>query len=110
MDERARRLAQNEAFFRSVNERIKTITTRPAFGEGSSEYVCECSNTDCTFHIELSVDEYEAVRSNGAWFAIVPHHALPEIEDVVEKHDGYWVVSKRGDTGEYTKLLDPRTT
>lgn len=109
MDERARKLALNEAFFRDVNERINEQVEVWAHGTGEhAEYLCECSNSDCTFKIELKQDEYEHVRTNGEWFAIVPEHALPEIEDVVERHDRYWIVSKRGDTAEFVALLDPR--
>ena len=109
MDERARKLALNEAFFRDVNERINDQAE--VWGHGAQqavEYLCECSNSNCTFKIELSREEYEHVRSNGEWFAIAPDHQIPEIEDVIERHDRYWVVSKRGDTGEFVALLDPR--
>jgi len=111
VDERARKLALNEAFFRDVNERINDQLE--VWGHGAPEaveYLCECSNSLCTFKMELTPAEYEHVRSNGEWFAIVPDHALPEIEDVVERHDGYWVVSKRGETGEYVAALDPRAS
>lgn len=109
MDERARKLALNEAFFRDVNERInKQVEVWSHGARQSAEYLCECSNSDCTFKIELTHAEYERVRSNGEWFAIVPEHALPEIEDVIERHDRFWVVSKRGDTGDFVALLDPR--
>jgi hypothetical protein len=109
VDERARKLALNEAFFRDVNERINEQAE--VWGHATQQplaYLCECSNSLCTFKIELTPEEYEHVRSDGEWFAIVPDHALPEIEDVVERHEGYWVVSKRGDTGEFVALLDPR--
>jgi hypothetical protein len=110
VDERARKLALNEAFFRDVNERINEQAE--VWGHGAPvavEYLCECSNSNCTFKIELKPEEYEHVRSNGEWFAIVPDHELPEIEDVVERHDGYSIVSKRGDTGAFVALLDPRS-
>ena len=110
MDERGRKLALNEAFFRDVNERInEQAEVWGHRAQDAVEYLCECSNSDCTFKVELTPEAYEHVRSNGAWFAIVPDHALPEIEDVIERHEGYWVVSKRGDTGEFVALLDPRS-
>lgn len=108
MDERARRLALNEAFFREVNEQIQSGAR--GFGDDghSYEYMCECSNVDCTFMLPMTQQQYEHVRSNGAWFAIVPAHNLPEIEDVVARHESYWIVSKRGETGEFVAMRDPR--
>lgn len=111
MDERARRLALNEALFRDVNERIReTGRHYPALGGDSQDYICECSNTDCTLHLTLTEAEYEAVRADPMHFVVAPEHHMPEIEDVVEIHDAYWVVSKRGDTGEFVALLDPRSS
>ena len=110
MDERARKLALNEAFFRDVNERINEQAQKPGNEAHPYEYLCECSNSDCTFKVELTPAEYERIRSDGAWFAVVPDHQMPEIEDVVERHEGYFIVSKRGDTGEFVAMLDPRST
>ena len=110
MDERGRRLALNEAFFREVNERINdTARAWDDDANGRSDYICECSNVDCDFKVPLSLHDYETIRrSGGARFVVAPEHAMPEIEDVIEKHGAYWVVQKRGDTGEYVALLDPR--
>lgn len=110
MDERRRRLALNEALFRDVNERIHDATKEyPGLSvNGTQDYVCECSNADCTFHIRLSDEQYEHIRASGKTFVVAPEHYLPEIEDVVEKSARYWVVAKREDTGEYVALLDPR--
>lgn len=109
MDERARRLALNEAFFRDVNERINQAATTWSDTD-VYEYLCECSNADCDFRVSLSIKEYEHVRSDSVWFAVKPHHDLPEIEDVVERHDSHWIVRKRGETGEFVALLDRRDT
>lgn len=109
--ERTRRLAENEALFREVNESIEvaalslTITETDGF---LYEFLCECSDTSCGGKVRMTCGEYEHVRGNGTWFAVVPHHNLPEIEDVVEEHEGYWVVQKRGETGEHVAVLDPR--
>ena len=100
----------NEALFRDVNERIHdAIVEYPGLRvSGVQDYVCECSNPDCAVHIRLSEEQYESVRASGKTFFVAPEHYLPEIEDVTEKNDGYWVVAKRADTGEFVALLDPR--
>jgi hypothetical protein len=50
VDERERRMTQNEALFREVNERVQEKAE--AFGSGGTfEYLCECANADCTFQV-----------------------------------------------------------
>jgi hypothetical protein len=64
MSESLERLARNQALFRDVNEQIEPI----AGDNGTVEFLCECSNTDCVSTIELSVGEYERVRLSPTWF------------------------------------------
>jgi len=108
VDEREKRLAQNEALFREVNERVSSLATdrSPA---ASYEYVCECSNPDCTFQISLGASEYEAVRVDPRQFVVLPEHYVPEIEDLVTKADRYWIVRKVGEEGAFVEKLDPRS-
>jgi hypothetical protein len=107
MDERERRLAQNEALFREVNERIEAVAHRldPAV---PYEFLCECANADCTFRLELPLSVYESVRSDPKQFVLLPLHYTPEIEELVLQEDDYWVVRKSGEAGEYVEELDPR--
>jgi hypothetical protein len=110
MDERERRMAQNEALFREVNERVHEVAGASRDDHGSSyEYLCECSNTDCTFRIELTRSEYEAVRSDATHFVVRPDHFIPEVETVLTANDRCAVVKKIGDAGEYVEQLDPRS-
>jgi hypothetical protein len=86
-----------------VNERIGYSA------EGAtSEFVCECSNTECSSTIELTVAEYERVRSNPTWFVIKADHDLAQIERVVSRDDGYGVVEKLI-LEEYMQETDPRS-
>ena len=108
MNARDQRLAENEIIFREVNERVREL----AAGHGPDlhvyEFYCECSNADCTFHIEATVADYEAVRAHPARFLVSPAHALPEIERVVDRHEGWWVVEKIGEAAELAEERDPR--
>jgi hypothetical protein len=103
MSESLERLARNQALFREVNERIETI----AGNNDAAEFVCECSNTDCSGTIKLSLGEYEGVRSNSSWFVIKPDHDIAQIERVVSRDDGYAVVEKLI-AEEYLEQTDPR--
>jgi hypothetical protein len=95
---REERLAQNEIFFRRVNERIAELTDR---WPGVLDLVCECANARCHEVLHMQVDEYEQLRSNPRRFAVVPGHELPDIEAVVEQHDDrYLVVEKHSGSVE----------
>jgi hypothetical protein len=108
MDDRDRRMAQNESLFREVNERVHDVAgTRR--DDATYEYLCECSNTDCTFRIELTRSEYEAVRAEPTQFAVRPDHFIPEIETVLTSNERYAIVRKTGEAGEYVERLDPRS-
>jgi hypothetical protein len=76
---------------RRVNEAIER-GTREA---GAAVFVCECGNLGCNATVEMSIGAYEAVRSAFDRFLVLPGHELPEIEDVIERHDAYLVVAKR---------------
>lgn len=108
MDPRERRLAENEALFREVNERVETLVHQ--LGPNVPyEFLCECANADCTFRIELPLSIYQSVRADPRQFVVLPLHYTPEVEDLVVKKDTYWVVRKTGEAGEYVEGLDPRS-
>src|SRR5215212_6238875 len=108
MDDRERRLAQNEALFREVNERVGALA-RQVGPEMPYEFLCECANADCTFRFALPLGVYEAVRADAHQFIVLPLHYTPEIEELVRKEDAYWIVRKTGEAGEYVERLDPRS-
>lgn len=103
-------MAQNEALFREVNERVHDVADSQRDDDSwRYEYVCECANTDCTFRIELTSGEYESVRADPTQFVVRPDHYMPEVETVVAEHERYAIVRKTGDAGEYVEKLDPRS-
>jgi hypothetical protein len=85
------RAASAEVNGRRVNEAIER-------GTGAAQdavFVCECGNLGCTDTVELTIAEYEMVRSSFDRFLVIPGHEIESVEDVVERHDGYLVVVKR---------------
>ena len=107
MDERERRLAQNEVLFREVNERVED--TAAHLGRNvPQQFYCECANRDYTFRVHLPLSVYESVRSDPKQFVVLPLHYTPEVEELVVEKDDYWVVRKTGEEGEYVERLDPR--
>jgi hypothetical protein len=108
VDAREERLAKNEVIFRDLNERIADIAAVQD-DDHVYEFLCECSNTDCTRRLPLTLAVYEDVRKVATQFVVAPGHDLPEIEDVVSRRDGYQVVTKRGEAGALVEEEDPRS-
>jgi hypothetical protein len=95
MDARERRLGENEALFREVNERIKEIGESFSLVATHASFVCECADTACAEQLALTLEEYAAVRANPERFIVVPGHETADVEEIVERHDRYAVIEKR---------------
>ena len=107
MDDHVKR-ARTEALFRDVNERIAESAQR--FDADSTQFVCECSDPDCTHRVEATLDEYEEVRADGATFMLAPGHEQDDIEKVVDKKGRFNIVEKVQSTVRETdRRLNPRT-
>jgi hypothetical protein len=108
-DERARRLAENEARFRVINDRVARDLERLVDDPDELlPFVCECALRSCDATIELTRAEYERVREQPILFAAAPGHEIPDVEDVVERHERYVVLRKHPETWEIVQRLDPR--
>jgi hypothetical protein len=94
VDERGKRIGQNEVVFREVNERLRELGESFSLVSEVAEFVCECGDTSCTQRIQLALSEYERVRSDPRWFVIVPGHEEPDYERVISEVDGYAIVEK----------------
>jgi hypothetical protein len=102
------RLASTEALTRSLNERVAEIfETCETFGPLS--FMCECGIYDCGERIELTANEYDAIRLEPTHFFVHPDHVLYAIEFVVLEHtETYAVVEKVGAAGRLAVATDPR--
>jgi hypothetical protein len=109
MEDRERRIGENEAIFREVNERVRDTNETFDVRIGEAEFVCECGSAACTGHVRMRLEEYERVRADPATFLVLPRHDEPDVEIVVERHDPYWVVRKHeGEAEAFARRTDPR--
>ncbi|HEY3550520.1 MAG TPA: hypothetical protein VGK69_05655 [Gaiellaceae bacterium] len=108
LDTRRRRAALNQTLFREVNERIAALSDRYADELRPNSYICECLSPDCAAMLELSHDEYERFREQGARFFVLPGHEDPAVEDVVETTEQYVVVEKIGVASAIAESTNPR--
>ena len=100
--------ARTESAFREVNERIAENARR--FDAGSTEFICECDDPQCTERVEATLEEYEDVRANGARFLLAPGHRDRTIELVIERHPRFTVVEKVNEAARaLVRRLNPRT-
>jgi hypothetical protein len=91
--ERQIRLAQNEAVFRAVNERIKALNEAFAVITETFDVVCECADPGCIKQVRVSMDAYERIRTDATLFIVARGHEVPELEDTIEKPNDYSCVS-----------------
>jgi hypothetical protein len=92
--------AQERLERRAVNAEINGRRVNEAIERGGVEgdravFVCECGYVGCNTTVELSIADYEAVRTDFDRFLVVPGHEIDEIDRVVERHTEHLVVVKR---------------
>ena len=92
---RLSRADRNEQAFQAHNQR--RVAFEEAGGVWEDEpvpFACECDDPGCTKGIELTIADYERAVAPESRFVVAPGHDDPAVEEVVEEHDGYSVVSK----------------
>jgi hypothetical protein len=93
-DDRARRGARNEVFFRESNEFLEQESSDR--GRSLGDFICECSSAGCLERLSLLTTDYERIRQRSDWFIVKPGHEDLTIEIVVERHPAFLVVEKTG--------------
>jgi hypothetical protein len=111
LQDREARAAKNESRFREINERIERANEGFDFAFTVDTWICECTNEACAVRLQLSVEEYEDIRSDGTCFLVAPskRHVCRDIESVTTRCDRYWVVKRNGQAGKLAERADPRT-
>ena len=108
-DERARRIGVNEGLFRDMNEQLKGLAEQFELDD-KLLLVCECGYRDCEQRIRVPAEQYEQIRADPRFFAVVPGHELKDVEAVVSERDGYNVVKKHeGTPARVARETDPRS-
>ncbi len=104
------RIGKNEALFREVNERVKTVNESFSLVTQRADFVCECGDQACMDRITMALDEYERIRAEATWFLTREGHEIADVETVIERHPGYQVVAKLpGPPAALADEQDPRS-
>jgi len=107
-EEPEERAARNESIAREVNEAIEH-GRGPADVRAPVAFRCECGRFGCNTLIEVTMGEYERVRSHPRQFLVAKGHQQLEFETVVQDGDGYAVVEKQDEAGREAEARDPRS-
>jgi hypothetical protein len=101
------------SLFRDVNERIRDLNEDFGALLPTAEWYCECADPDCAGRIEMTLAEYDAIRSHPYRFPVIPGHeviAAERVLRVVARHSNYLVVEEldvgrgvSGDSAQRTK-------
>jgi hypothetical protein len=107
---RAERLTHNQALFRDINERVDELLGRTPATAAREEFLCECASDACVEHITITPEQYRQVRASPVTFAVVADeaHVFADIEEVVARHEGYWIVEKQGEAAEVARAESER--
>jgi uncharacterized protein (DUF1499 family) len=104
------RLAQNEDFFREVNEKISEKAESHGVDSHPYEFFCECSDAACVERVLLTLLEYAHIRAEPTRFVVKKNHVIPEIEDVVDTVPDHMVIEKHGEAGRVAVELEAESS
>ncbi|MEO8289887.1 MAG: hypothetical protein ABI649_02690 [Gaiellaceae bacterium] len=101
-DRHQAKAARNQTLMREVNERIEFVLK----ATDNADFICECADLRCNARLELTIAEYEAVRtSSSIRFPIKPGHDIPDLEQVVERNSRFVVVQKISEAAASSRKL-----
>ena len=105
MGSREERIARNEKGRRGVNLELEEISEHElhALKATPIEVLCECGRDRCHERITLTIAKYDEVHDQDDRFVVAIGHELPDVENVVERNEGYLVVDKFGEAEEATE-------
>lgn len=81
-------LTPQQKQLREVNQRIRDVAELDI-----SVFICECSDVDCSGTLEVTLEEYDRIRSVPTWFILTPGHADPTVDRVVNENAAFAVVA-----------------
>jgi hypothetical protein len=87
---REERVLQTEEFFRDVNDVIAGTQST-----NGSRFLCECANPFCNVTFAMDGDDLKTLHSTPGYYVILAGHDIPELEEVVQRQNGYAIVTRR---------------
>jgi hypothetical protein len=92
---RLARAEKNEQAHKEHNERRARLEDQAGVPRDDPvPFVCECDDPTCAHAVVVRLDEYEQAVKPPDQFVVRPGHDDPSVERIVERRDGYVIVSK----------------
>jgi hypothetical protein len=93
------RQIKNEQLIRDRNSRTKRHLKKFFHNDKTAvatplNFICECSDLNCEDHVELSINQYEALHVRQDRFVVCEGHVTSSVEKIVDEGDGFVVVEK----------------
>jgi hypothetical protein len=92
--DRTERLKENQETFKLANERFESMVAERLSAADHLPFLCECADSTCMARVELTLEDYRAVRAHERHFLMLPEHRRSPGEEVVERRDGYEITEK----------------
>ena len=91
------------AFVRTLNDEIVGLSAREE--EGALQILCECSRRDCATALDITVDEYRAMRGDETRYLMAPGHEQADSERIVFRQGAVVVVEPAATTRRWRPLV-----
>lgn len=106
----AERIGRNDSAFRDANEQVRARANEHLTAvDQLVPFLCECADEDCTTIIQLTLVEYEDVRTDSRQFLnVIGHERAEGPIEIISKNHNHLVVRKSGRSGEIAEALDTR--
>jgi hypothetical protein len=92
--ERNERLKENQQTFKLANERFVSLIAERRLAVDHVPFLCECADATCMARVELTLEDYHAVRAHERHYLMLPEHLRSPGEVIVERRDGYEITEK----------------
>ena len=97
------RIAENESLFRSANEKIELAAESVVYQGEKVPFLCECPDVSCTEIVQLTLADYENIRTGPTRFFVVPGHQALAVQAnaaiTIEERDDVVISEKIGIAG-----------
>lgn len=88
-------MLRKPAVLREVNDRVREVSAARVGAAEPIGFLCECGDPDCLGVVDLTIAEYEAIRSVPNRFLLLAGHERPGADGVVARDDRYVIVAPR---------------
>lgn len=106
----AERIGRADSAFRDANEQIQARAEEELTESGELvPFICECADEECATIVQLTLPEYEDVRTDSRQFVnVIGHQRAEGLVTIVSTKQNHLVVRKAGRAGEIADELDLR--